>query len=683
MLRLPEMAQVQYDVVPLAGGFDQVTSSYQLAPGALRSCLNYACRPTGGYYRVPGYERFDGQAEPSNATFTAIDVTLLDSPALAVGMSGDFGNIQGTVAYIDPFKRFVILTKSVPLSTTMVPGNIIVGAVNYGMANSYYAGMTIKDISIAKAAAADIYRQDIDPVPGSGPVRGVVFLSDVAYAFRDNAGATACEIYKSTTSGWVKVVLGSKVNFTGMSVQPAEGSTLTQGGVTATIKRVVITSGDLTGGTAAGYMIISSVAGGSFAAGSASYPGGSVTLSGVQTQITLAPGGTYSFDIARFPAVSLTERIYGVDGVNDGFEFDGAVYVPLPLGTTAKPTTIRCHSNHLFFGVLSSIIHTAIGNPYNQEVINGAGEISVGAPVTNQLTLTGSDGGAALCVFSKNSTWILYGTSSADWKLVNYNVGVGAWPNTAQNLFDAFGLDDRGVIMMKQSLNYGNFDSATLTYNIRPFLQDHRGLSVCSGLNRENGQYRVFFSDGYGLYCTTTAQGYVGAGVVLFPHPPTCYFDGERSSGETVSLFGTADGYVMRNDVGSSFDGENIFAYMSTNINTAKTPRMHKRFRRCALEVQGSGYVDLSIGYAFDWSSPKVLPHEFVSGNSDFSPLVYWDSFYWDAFFWDGRSDDSIPIELAGSGENLQLMVISNSTYVEEFTLPSAIFHYTPRRGVR
>lgn len=677
------MGAVQYDVVSMSGGFDQVTSSYQLNPGALRDCLNYACRPTGGYYRVPGYERFDGRAQPHEAAFLPIDVTLLDSPSLTVGMSGMFGNIPGTVAYIDPFRKYVILTKTVSLSTPFVAGPIVVAAVTYGQANDYFAGLTIKNIAVANAAAANIYRADIQPVPGSGPIRGVAYLNDVAYAFRDNLAGTECDIYKSTVSGWSKVTLGLTVPFTAMSVKPENGDTLTQLGVTAIIDRVAITSGDLTAGDAAGYMVISGVSGGVFTAGTATYIGGSVPLTTGATQITLAPGGLYSMDIGNFAAVGGEDRLYGADGVNDGFEFDGSVYMPIPIGIAVKPSYAKVHANHLFFAIGSSIIHSALGVPYNLEVINGAGEISAGGPVTNLLVMTGSDGTSALSVFSKNNTRILYGTSSADWRLVSYNAGVGAWPNTAQNLFDAFALDDRGVIMMKQSLNYGNFDAATITYNIRPFVQAHRGMAVCSGLNRENGQYRVFFNDGYGIYCTVSPQGFVGSGLVLFPNPPTCYFDGEHSSGETYTIFGTSTGHVMRNDVGTSFDGASISAYLNTNINSSKTPRLRKRYRKCALEIQGNAYVDLQVGYSFEWSSPKVTPHEFVVGDAEFSPLVYWDNFFWDAFFWDGRFDDAINVELSGTGENMQLILFSDSDYTAEFTVVSAIFHFTPRRGNR
>lgn len=681
MLRLPEMAAVQYDVVPMAGGFDQVTSAYQLNPGALRDCINFACRTNGGYYRIPGYERFDGRGEPHSAAFIAIDVTLLGTPLLTAGMVGMFGNIQGTVSFVDPFGKYVALTKTISaFNTPFVAGPIVVAAVTYGQANNYYAGLTSKGISDNKSKAANIYRADISPVPGSGPIRGVGYLNDVAYAWRDNVGATACEVYKSSAAGWVLVALGETVAFANVGFLPvADGETLTQGVVTAVIKRTVVTSGDTAASTATGYFVISGRAGGNFTAAAATIPEGAITLSTAQSAVSLLPGGTYNLSLGTFTS----EKLYGADGINDAFEFDGTAYIPLPQATTAKPRYALVHANHLFLAIETSIVHSAIGNPYNYEVIGGAGEIALAAVCTGMLVLPGNQGTSALGVYARNSTWILYGNSALDWKLVNFNLGIGAWDRTQQNLFDAFAMDDRGVTQMKQSLNYGNFDAGTITYNIRPFIHSQRGLASCSGLGRENGQYRVYFTSGYGLYCTSSPQGFVGSGLVLFPDPVLCMFEGQNSGGVSYNLFGTATGFVMRNDVGTSFDGISISAYATTNINTAKTPRLRKRFRRCMLEIQSNAYVELNVGYSFEWATEKILPHLLVNTSGAFSPVAQWDTMIWDTFFWDGKADDSISVDLDGTGENVQLMLFSDSDSIAEFTIPSALFHFSPRRGNR
>lgn len=349
MLRLPEMPAVQYDTVALSGGFNQTTSAYQLPAGALRDCINFACKPQGGYYRVPGYERFDGHPSPSDAEFVTIEATLNPGEVLAIGDTGSFGSFTGTVCFIDPALRFYGLTKtSDTWHTVFVPGIIDIGGGAIGTADAIFTALTPKEVLVIRAAAADIYRADIGPVPGSGPIRGVFFHEDTAYAFRDNDPATSCVLYESTASGWTEVTLPKIVNFTLMAVLPAEGSTMTQGGVTAVVERVAVTSGDLTGGTAAGYMALSAVAGGSFVAGAATYPGGSASLSGAESQLILLPGGSYSFSTGTFTADS---RIYGADGVNDAFEFDGKTYFPIPLDNGLKPKYAQPHTLHLFSNV--------------------------------------------------------------------------------------------------------------------------------------------------------------------------------------------------------------------------------------------------------------------------------------------------------------------------------------------
>lgn len=685
MLNVQGLPPVQYEVTPLQGGFDQITSAYNLAPGALRDCVNFACRSQGGYYRIPGYERLDGRPAPSRASFVAIDVTMNPGePIPPIGSAGSFGNIQGTVCYVDPFGKYVALTKTTTtFNSAFVPGPIDIGGGTIGQATAIHSQLSIRDNAIIKAYAANIYRADIQPVPGSGPIRGVLYFKDQAFGFRDNAAGTAGEIYRSTPAGWVKVDLGSKIDFTDLKANINEGDTLTQGAVTAIVERWILTSGDVTSGTNTGYFVLSNVLGGSFTAAAATVGTAAVTLGGAQTPITMLPGGRYNFSIGNFSAYYDNERVYGADGVNDAFEFNGTVFVPIPIATVAKPSYAIAHSNHLFLAVESSLFHSAIGNPYNFEVVNGAGEIGTGGKITGLLILPGNQGTAALEVTSRSSTWMLYGTSAQDWKFVNYNVGVGALDRTLQNLFDAFSADDHGITMMKQSLNYGNFDAARLTYNIQRFIQSLIGQLACSALSRSNSQYRVYYANGFGIYTTATPQGVVGHGVVLFPDPAICTFDGEPSNGETVHLFGTTAGYVMRNDIGTSFDGKLINAYLNTNINTAKSPRIRKRFRRCVLELQGEAYVEMQVGYSFEWASERILPHAFENAPLSFAGLSFWDSFVWDTFYWDGRSNDVVSVELEGTGENLQLMIVLDSDYIEQFTLPSAIFHYTQRRGNR
>jgi hypothetical protein len=101
-----------------------------------------------------------------------------------------------------------------------------------------------------------VYRALIIAVPGSGNVLGVVGMAfsgvDHVYAFRVNGGTV--KLYKSSAAGWTLVPFYNVVEFTaGGTATPLDGATLTQGGVTATIKRVMTRSGVWTGAAAGGW----------------------------------------------------------------------------------------------------------------------------------------------------------------------------------------------------------------------------------------------------------------------------------------------------------------------------------------------------------------------------------------------------------------------------------------------
>lgn len=76
--------------VQLAGG---ITGDFG-APGSLVDCINFYCRPLGGYARFPGFERFDGRPRPSDA----VGLEIESRRAEIHGVPG-VGSVLGLVKY--------------------------------------------------------------------------------------------------------------------------------------------------------------------------------------------------------------------------------------------------------------------------------------------------------------------------------------------------------------------------------------------------------------------------------------------------------------------------------------------------------------------------------------------------------------------------------------------------------
>lgn len=571
------MSPVKYRAFTLQGGYDLTTPSLNLKPGAFRSGQNFTVSSTGGYSRIGGYERYSGQPSPSAATYYIVQVvSFTNTPSTGQTLTQAVTGATGVIFLVG--SNFVLVTK--------VTGNfsetntVAVGATPIGTATATTTVATSLEDAQYLNLAADVYRADIAPVPGSGAVLGVVgaiFAGvDYLYAFRANVGATAVDMYQSSGSGWTQVTFYNEVVFTaGGTATPADGAVLTQGGVTATVKRVVARSGTFAGSTAAGAFIVTNPVGGNFASGAATLTGGcGVTLSGVQTAITLTPGGRFEFSAGNFSGQLGTLRLYGCDGVNRAFEFDGTTLVPITTGASPDtPKHISVHKNFLFVSIQSSIFYSGVGTPFRWTPVDGGGEIATGDTVTNLLVLAGNQTTATMVVTGRNSTSMLYGTSAATWNFVTFSSGVGGIDYTAQNMAETYIFDDRGVVSVQTTLNFGNFTSASLTQNIRQFIEDKRTKVAFSTVSREKSQYRLFFNDGYGLYLTVVNGKYLGAAPVYFEDAVYSAFDGETTTGAEVSYFGGATGgYVYQLDVGSSFDGESIEAFFTLAYDFAGAP---------------------------------------------------------------------------------------------------------------
>jgi hypothetical protein len=347
-----------------------------------------------------------------------------------------------------------------------------------------------------------------------------------------------------------------------------------------------------------------------------------------------------------------------------------------------KPQQIAVHRQHLFLTFGASLQFSGLGLPFQWSPILGAGEIAMNAVITNLLPLPGDQSSGSLAVYTRRDTSVLYGTSSANFSLATFNTGTGAVAYTAQTMDQAYVLDDRGVISLNTSLNFGNFLPASLTMNIRPFMQPRINLATASTVNREKGQYRVFFSDGYGLYLTILNGRLLGAMPVQYPHVVNCSFEGEDQTGTARMFLGATNGFVYELDRGTSFDGDSIPASIGLPFNSINSPRILKRYRKASVEVTGDAYAEFQFGYDLGYRSRYFTQDSDTSHENDLR-ASYWDEWIWDEFVWDGSDIAPSEVEVRGTAENIAIRLSTVSDLLEPFTVNSIIVHYTLRRGLR
>jgi hypothetical protein len=278
---------------------------------------------------------------------------------------------------------------------------------------------------------------------------------------------------------------------------------------------------------------------------------------------------------------------------------------------------------------------------------------------------------------------VLYGTDPTTWNYVAFSTVGGGYPYSAQNMFDTFVLDDFGAVSLKTTLNFGNFAPSSLTRSILPFIQAERGNLTASAVNREKGQYRLFFRDGYGVYLSMLNQNYLGSTVVRYAHPINCTDTMHRVNGEEASYAGGFSGYVYHLDSGNSFDGEELSAYFTTTWDYVKSPRILKRWRAISMEMQGESYTEFSFGYQLGYQNQEIAQIPEIGAEARLSGIARWDSFVWDNFTWDGSRILPSDFDMTGIAENVRVQIASGTTWIPSYTVNSFLYHYSMRRGMR
>lgn len=680
MIKYPPLQQQH---IQLQGGVDQSTPPLQAKPGTLRDSVNFDVNTLGGYRRVDGYEKWDGTKLCNTYGYYTLVATIVGTVNEGRTIIGVTSGATGLVIGVTPQYIYYI-----PLTGSFVTGEFVnsLGVLVATVTSDPYQRIdrSTSESAALMAKSANYYRTAIQTVPGSGKILGLRYFDGALYSFRNAANGQSMGVYKSSLTGWQPVSLGTEVKFFGGSGNLVDGAVLTQGAVTATVLRVVIRTGSLGSSTAAGTLIISTPASGNFAAGAATVVGGSVSLSGPQANIVHAPNGRVRTVLSNFGQM---QKMYWCSGVDYAFEFDGTVAVPIITGMTVdKPAFIQVHKNHLFLAFDNSLQHSGIGNPYVWTAVLGAGELNMGERITNLLPQpSDAQSGGAMVVSTRNSMFVLYGSSSADWNLVTYQRDVGSLAHTMQSIAaNTYYLDDRGITNLTQTLNFGNFASESISTGVRDWLITRKSLVIDSCVVKEKNQYRLFFGGGTGMHITFSGATPIGMMPIQYAHNINTVHSTEFADGTEGVFYGDDSGNVYIADNGPSFAGTVITAYFKMQFNHCGSPRVLKQFKRVIFECGGTGYADFSLGAELGYGTLdietqplKVVDVSFTGSRWD-DPALFWDS-----GVWDGKVLLPVEVRLEGTEENIGMTVYQSSNTYMGLNFQSALLQYIPRRYKR
>jgi hypothetical protein len=646
------MANERIDYLPLIGGLDEQSHPAQPIKGRLLVADNVeGIAGSNGTWTARGYERTDGRALASSATYQLVIYTGVSNAVVGDTVVTAGGSAR--VIRVDVGSQLLAVT---PVAGTLSLGEVMsLGGKISALSNGDQSDPAYKtDIRAARA----YLRSLITAVPGQGWVRGVAHFAGDVYALRDAVDGATAALWKSSPAGWVLVRAGLRP---GGMLRASAGNTTGATTLAALYgcdgknrywrwDGVTFTFGPAFWGTESASNTNTAPALGAKVLNITELAG-KVWTAGQQV-IVYSSTNAANFMIGTVtawatPNLSINVTAFGGVAASDW-------HVCMADGTD-RPYNLRLHSNHLMLALPRGQLQTSeLGNPMSFGVTSVL--IGCAAEITDMVTLTDE----LLAVGQDKRFSLLYGTSKADFVLKTNAGKTGVFPGSIQESNgDGIFLNETGVRSVTATQSFGNFAGGALSMPAQRSAMKAVATFRASALLASVGQYRVYTSTGAVLLMTSMdkAGRFLPGRVAFFPlsylHKATCAAV-DMVGGQEVAVFGTEDGYVMRDRSGTSYDGALISSFGRMSYWHHDMPALRKRWMKVTMDAISDEPEEVSIRADFDlggdaYPSSETYTRDIAPAGGRFNESD------WNAFYWSEADASRVEAEIDGVGKNISL----------------------------
>lgn len=530
------------DYFPLAGGLNIVDTPLQIAPGELIDGLNYEPRTLGGYQRLQGYERFDGQTPPSQESTVAareaqralIQAVPGSGPVRGVfilnGLTYAFrDNIGGTaeVMYVQSISGWQAITLNTILKFT---AGSHINLFDRILGQTTGAGAQVLRIVLQSGSWS------------SGTAQGYLVLGPVT-----SGPFSPTEILNNFTQ-----LLGVVAQVAGAQYTPV---LLPRGSFDFVIQNFYGSSGTV--------------------------------------KVYGCDGVNNAFEFIAGPGfVSCYCPIYS------GMAVDAPIYLEAHRGRlwlafrsgSLQPSGIN---DPVVFSALQGAAELGIG----YEITGLLGEMS---PSQSAFYST-----ATLFVFTREEIFTITG-DGPNWILGPFAVESGAAPFSVQRMGQGILLNARGFSTLQSIQQLGNFALSTFSQKIQSLIQQILANAVCSCVSKNRSLYRLFMNDGRFISIGFKDLKITGITICDLTQPMSCAWSGRDINGNEQIMLGGANGMVYRMDSGIQIDGASLNAFLHTAFHFSKSPSRQKRYRRAQLDLLASGTCTLAFAPDYSYGSANI-----------------------------------------------------------------------------
>ena len=425
----------------------------------------------------------------------------------------------------------------------------------------------------------------------------------------------------------------------------------------------------------------------------------STTFTGVTraTSSTTAAAHASSSDASRtVVSESWTERDTGRTNAGkysiERFNFDGndklilvdGTNAPVVLNTSLSTTDISTSSvsgasivtsfrEHMFYAGMSSTPQEVVfSQPFDEDAFSsgsGAGSFKVDDTVVGLKVFRDN-----LFIFCENRIFKLSGTSSSDFAVsaVTRDIGCINGKTIQEFAGDLIFLGPDGLRTVAGTARIGDVELGTISSNVQSLFDENiaNATAFNSIVIPEKTQYRLFFSKDAGSESLT--EGIIcvlkggSGGQQSYEYSrikgikPACT-DTFITAGDVLALHGGFDGYVYRQEEGSTFDGSAINGKYRSPDLTFDDPGIRKHMQKVIVNYKPESTINANLFVRYDYeASESARPASYPLNSEDIAG-IYGISTYGVPTY-GGPSQPLLRQSVEGSGFAVALRVNDNGS---------------------
>jgi len=375
----------------------------------------------------------------------------------------------------------------------------------------------------------------------------------------------------------------------------------------------------------------------------------------------------YHFERFNFDG---NEKIVFVDQVNAPVVFNTSLSATdVTDSSVAGATVVAAYRNHMFYAGKSTTPQEVVfSEPLNEDGFNsgsGAGSIKVDDTIVALKVFRNS-----LFIFCENRIFKLTGSSSSDFVVepVTRNIGCINSFTVQEFAGDLIFLGPDGLRTIAGTERIGDTELGTISKNIQSIFDKNIKDSVDfdSIVIPDKTQYRIFFNKSgqastlsRGVTCVLKKEGFEFSELKGFKTTCTDTF---VETGDVISLHGDIDGFIHRQEIGSTFDGTTIKGKYRGPDMVFGDSGIRKHVQKVIINYRPEGSVDADLIVRYDnedkdSARPAVYPFSTVTLSAAYGTAVYSTTTSTAQFIYGGGKDPLDRKSVEGSGFSVILKV--------------------------